>query len=197
MKWRGRPSYARCMRMAAFPFNRPTACATLYLGGMLRHQCPWAGMACPSTHSTTHWAAEFPQALANILAERAKDCFVPILRYDDKGGIGNTTGQGLGFAMRALWFLLLVALAGPQREQPHSSSRINAGTAEPFRVSPPEAVAYLLELSFERSFGDTIVPERTEPHFFSIHAKRRDGEDTSGSPLAYPQSSFYYCRGVH
>jgi len=30
-----------------------------------------------------------------------------------------------------------------------------------------------------------------------MHAKRRDGADTSGSPLAYPQSSFYYCRGVH
>ena len=29
---------------------------------------------------------------------------------------------------------------------PSSSSRINAGTAEPFRVSPPEAVAYPLEL---------------------------------------------------
>jgi hypothetical protein len=48
-----------------------------------------------------------------------------------------------------LWFLLRVALAGPQREKLHSSSRINAGTAEPVRVSPPEAVAYLLELLTE------------------------------------------------
>src|SRR5262245_19296065 len=40
----------------------------------------------------------------------------------------------------------LVALAGPPREKPHLSSRINAGTAEPVRVSPPEAVAYPLEL---------------------------------------------------
>jgi hypothetical protein len=46
-----------------------------------------------------------------------------------------------------LWFLLLVALAGPHREKPHLPSRINAGTAEPFRVSPPEAVAYPLELA--------------------------------------------------
>jgi hypothetical protein len=65
-------------------------------------------------------------------------------------GIGNTTGYGFGFAMRALWFLLLVALAGPHREKPHSSSRINAGTAEPVRVSPPEAVAYPLELGEEK-----------------------------------------------
>jgi hypothetical protein len=49
--------------------------------------------------------------------------------------------------MLALWFLLFVALAGPHREKPPSSSRINAGTAEPVRVSPPEAVAYPLELA--------------------------------------------------
>src|SRR4029450_3176756 len=39
------------MRIAAFPFNRPTAFATLYLGGMLRHTCTWSGMACPSTNA--------------------------------------------------------------------------------------------------------------------------------------------------
>ena len=48
---RVRPRYARCMRMAAFPCKRPTACATLYLGGMRRHTGPWSGLACPSTHS--------------------------------------------------------------------------------------------------------------------------------------------------
>jgi hypothetical protein len=37
--------------MAAFPFNRPTAFATLYLGGMLRHKCTWSGMACPATNA--------------------------------------------------------------------------------------------------------------------------------------------------
>ena len=51
VKWRGRPRYARCMRMAACPCKRPTACATLYLGGMLSHQGPWSGRACPATHS--------------------------------------------------------------------------------------------------------------------------------------------------
>ena len=49
--------------------------------------------------------------------------------------------------MLAWWFLLRVALAGPPWEKPQSSSRINAGTAEPVRVSPPEAVAYLLEFA--------------------------------------------------
>ncbi len=65
-----------------------------------------------------------------------------------QSGIGNTTGHGFGCAILALWFLLRVALAGPHREKPHPSSQINAGTAEPFRVSPPEAVAYPLELIF-------------------------------------------------
>jgi hypothetical protein len=51
VKLRVRPRYSRCMRMAAFPFNRPTAFATLYLGGMLRHKCTWSGIACPSTNS--------------------------------------------------------------------------------------------------------------------------------------------------
>jgi hypothetical protein len=45
----------------------------------------------------------------------------------------------------AAWFLLRVALAGLHWEKPHSSARINTGMAEPFRVSPPEAVAYPLE----------------------------------------------------
>ena len=31
----------------------------------------------------THLGAEFPQDLANILAERPKDCFLPLFRYDD------------------------------------------------------------------------------------------------------------------
>jgi len=53
--------------------------------------------------------------------------------------------------MRAVWFLLCVALAGPQREKPHPPSRINTATAEPFRVSPPEAVAYPLELGLSRA----------------------------------------------
>jgi hypothetical protein len=61
-------------------------------------------------------------------------------------GIGHTTGHGFDCAIRALWLLLLMALAGPDREKPQSSARINAGTAEPVRVSPPEAVAYPLEL---------------------------------------------------
>src|SRR5947199_10561615 len=63
-----------------------------------------------------------------------------------RGGIGQTTGPGCGCAMLALWFLLRGALAGPHRETPPPPSRLNAGTAEPCRVSPPEAVAYPLEL---------------------------------------------------
>ena len=35
-----------------------------------------------------------------------------------------------------------MALAGPPKEKPHLTPTINAGTAEPMGVSPPEAVAY-------------------------------------------------------
>jgi hypothetical protein len=37
---RPRPRYSRCIRMADFPFNRPTALATLYLGGILKQRGP-------------------------------------------------------------------------------------------------------------------------------------------------------------
>jgi hypothetical protein len=48
--------------------------------------------------------------------------------------------------MLAGWLLLGVAVAGPPREQPPPPAPSNAGTAEPVRVLPPEAVAYPLEL---------------------------------------------------
>jgi hypothetical protein len=40
-----------------------------------------------------------------------------------------------------------MALAGPPEEKPHLSVAINAGTAEPMGVSPPEAVAYQVLVS--------------------------------------------------
>ena len=85
MKFRVRPRYTRCMRIAAFPFNRPTAFATLYLGGNAQTQRYMVGHGMPLDHFDAHWLAEFSQDLANVLAERAKDCFLPICRYDDNG----------------------------------------------------------------------------------------------------------------
>ncbi len=35
-----------------------------------------------------------------------------------------------------------MALASPPKEKPHLAPSLNAGTAEPLGVSPPEAVAY-------------------------------------------------------
>src|SRR4029434_11252685 len=81
VKLRLHPRYSRCMRMAAFPFNRPTAFATLYLGGMRRRRCTCSGMALDQFDA--HLLAEFSQDLPNVLAECAKDCFLSILRYDD------------------------------------------------------------------------------------------------------------------
>src|SRR5881296_3778878 len=41
----------------------------------------------------------------------------------------------------------------------------NAGTAEPFRVSPPEAVAYPLELSLFRFMCYAVPPRIGGPHY--------------------------------
>jgi hypothetical protein len=35
-----------------------------------------------------------------------------------------------------------MALADPPQEKPHLAAAINAGTAEPLGLSPPEAAAY-------------------------------------------------------
>jgi len=50
--------------------------------------------------------------------------------------------EDFAFASLSLWFLLLMALAGPPKEKPHLSPSHNAGTAEPMGVSLPEAMAY-------------------------------------------------------
>ena len=76
--------------------------------------------------------------------------------------------------MRALWFRLCVALAGPHREKPHLPSRISAGTAEPLRVSPPEAVAYPLELLAGVRDHRLLIPAPMNPCAFCSRAF--DGE---------------------
>ena len=131
------------MSVLAFP---PRCDILPHLGRNAQTQMPMVG---PSTH------APRPMRYPYVCSQRArrlclpmswrsvpKICFLPLLRYDDAVVSAKTTGHGFGWAMRAWWFLLLVALAGPQREKPHLPTRINAGTVEPLRVSPPEAVAY-------------------------------------------------------
>src|SRR6267142_83463 len=46
-----------------------------------------------------------------------------------------------------------------KRDSPtrHPLLPLNAGTAEPFRVSPPEAVAYLLELRCKINFDQEVL----------------------------------------
>jgi hypothetical protein len=54
---------------------------------------------------------------------------------------GSTILHGFACAILSWWFLLSMALAGPPKEKPHLAPVINAGTAEPLGVSPPEVVA--------------------------------------------------------
>src|SRR4029450_9191459 len=42
------------------------------------------GHGMPLDQFEAHLLAEFPQDRANVLAERATDCFLPIFRYDDQ-----------------------------------------------------------------------------------------------------------------
>jgi hypothetical protein len=44
-------SNSRCILTALFPLRNPTANATLYFGGMLKHKCTWSSIACPSSKS--------------------------------------------------------------------------------------------------------------------------------------------------
>src|SRR5215831_15999163 len=61
------------------------------------------------------------------------------------GALYGTTPELLASPWYCAWGLCMVWEAGPPTRRPLLP--LNAGTAEPVRVSPPEAVAYLLELA--------------------------------------------------
>ena len=74
----------RCSRIAAFPVNRPPACATLYFEWnapayvhMVRHRLPFDPLK-------AGWDTEFPQALPDVLAEGATDGLLPLCRSDNE-----------------------------------------------------------------------------------------------------------------
>src|SRR5437763_1678395 len=66
-----------------FPFQAPHDIGHTILGGNAQTQMHIVGHGMPLNQFDAHLIAEFPQDLANVLAECAKDCFLPILRYDD------------------------------------------------------------------------------------------------------------------
>src|SRR5882672_344908 len=68
---------------SGFPFQPPHGIRHTILGGNAQTQMYMIGHGMPLDQFDSHLVAEFPQDLANILAERAKDCFLPIFRYDD------------------------------------------------------------------------------------------------------------------
>src|SRR5215813_3175735 len=62
------------------------------------------------------------------------------------GTLHGTTPELLASPWYCAWGFCMVWEAGSPTRRPLLP--LNAGTAEPVRVSPPEAVAYLLELSW-------------------------------------------------
>src|SRR4030095_12060298 len=66
-----------------FPFQPPHGIRHTILGGNAQTQMYVVGHGMPLDQFDTHLVTKLPQDLANILAERAKDCFLPIFRYDD------------------------------------------------------------------------------------------------------------------
>jgi hypothetical protein len=62
---------------------------------------------------------------------------------------------------RRVWGFGVAWEAGPPPKPPLLP--LNAGTAEPFRVSPPEAVAYQLELELLKESRQPIAGTKTHP----------------------------------
>ena len=59
-----------------FPFQAPHSIRHTLLGGNAQTQMHMVGHGMPFDQLDAHLMAEFPQNLADVLAERAKDCFL-------------------------------------------------------------------------------------------------------------------------
>ena len=66
-----------------FPLQAPHSIRHTLLGGNAQTQRHMVGHGMPFNQLDAHVLAEFPQNRADVLAERAKDGFLPLLRYDD------------------------------------------------------------------------------------------------------------------
>ena len=64
--------------MAGFPFQAPHSIRHTLLGGNAQTQMHMVGHGMPFDQLDAHLMAEFPQNLADVLAERAKDCFLRV-----------------------------------------------------------------------------------------------------------------------
>jgi hypothetical protein len=71
-----------------------------------------------------------------------------------------------------------MALAGPPKEKPHLAPYLNAGTAEPMGVSPPEAAAYLVLVKLERQRNLKFIDVVCD----FLHARLHDTSQTYCQP---------------
>src|SRR5215510_13601440 len=77
------------------------------------------------------------------------------------GTLHGTTPELLASPWYCAWGFCMVWEAGSPTRRPLLP--LNAGTAEPVRVSPPEAVAYLLELSAPLRYRLTFTDAPSRP----------------------------------
>jgi len=137
---RSRPQNARGMRIAACPFSHPTVGATLSCGGMRTQRCPCSGLACPSTTAPPccwHSARTIRPLRRRSGPYRTRGLYLGTTTMGDVPD--HRTGDGLGHArLGASWQGHGVVRC---QEVRYAMLR-HDGTAEPVRVSPPEAVAY-------------------------------------------------------
>jgi len=77
----GPPKICAMHADGGFPLQAPHSIRHTLLGGNAQTQMHLVGHGMPFDQLEAHLIAQFPQDLANVLAERAKDCFLPLWRY--------------------------------------------------------------------------------------------------------------------
>ena len=79
----GPPKICAMHADGGFPLQAPHSIRHTLLGGHAQTHMPMVGHGMPFDQLDAHWLAEYPQNLSDVRAERAKDGFLPLLRYDD------------------------------------------------------------------------------------------------------------------
>jgi len=125
-----------------FPFNRPTALATLYLGNT-QTEMHMIGIAWPSTNSCP-FGHRVPGGSFRYLPKRAKDCLLAIFWYDTNVVSAIPPDMALVLPFAHMCFSFAWPCGSMWRN--HISRPHQRWNARAFRVSPPEAVAYPWEL---------------------------------------------------
>ena len=118
---------SRCRVLAGPMWRQPTrrSCPHIQLIGSPKHDEGQATRATPACRPHGEpFARRVPAGSCQCPCGVCQRWLFVDIAVRCQCSIGHTTGHGFDCAIRALWFLLLMALAGPDREKPHSSPRV-------------------------------------------------------------------------